>query len=85
MTDFVKAPRLSNNGTSPEVLVNGFEDAAMAMLDAIQKMRRTAPHARDYADGLDFLVAQKQHNDRMERAEKIMLEYGGITRQLLGQ
>lgn len=68
------APKINLNGTSKESLREEFQEIAHSLRASIEKLSNSTVHGRDYQyDGGedDFKLARKQHNDRIERVQKV--------------
>lgn len=64
------APKIHTNGTHPEALVGALVGACNALEAALDALRETAPHARDYSPEA-FTRARHQHEDRVRAVEKV--------------
>lgn len=70
-------PTIHLNGTSPDVLRDGYIDAAEYMRRAIEALKRkAAPHGRDYytQSVTAFGNAAEEHHQRLLRLESVLEE-----------
>lgn len=66
-------PTIHSNGTSRSALFDGYAEAIVAIDFAIQAIRETAPHGRDYypISPDAFTQAREDHLVRLATLEKI--------------
>jgi len=69
----MKIPTIHLNGTSGEALVEQYQDAVVAVCNAIDAMCDAGPNARDYyPQGPDAaLEAQREHEDRVKSLKAV--------------
>jgi hypothetical protein len=82
MSDVI-LPIIHPNGTSPERLINPLDDAYIALSEAMDRLKCTAPDARDYHVGCSgvYDLALEQHDRRMQTITDLMTE---IEEQIVG-
>ena len=80
------APRVHLNGTSKASLLHAIRDASTAIRNATDKLRDTAPHARDYyVIGTEaYPQARKEYETRLKRLhetnDELIAMYGAIEK-----
>lgn len=83
-TDTLQVPTIHLNGSDSADLVDKLRAARLAIAEASQALRMTAPHARDYYaqnDTQAFQKARQQYTDRTMRLASVADE---LTRIAVG-
>ena len=77
-------PSIHLNGSSPDVLLEDYRTAAMAVASAIDALGRVMPHGRDYyVQGEGALAhAIKEHRARIKKLENVRDELTAIARHV---
>ena len=85
MANQLIVPCIHMNGTSKQDLSDALEDAHDAIMDAISKLRKSAPNGRDYYvyDNAAYGIAAQQHYDRMKRLDSVQKELDAIIGGIL--
>ena len=72
----IQVPQVNNNGDRAETLIEGYSEAAQALRNAIEKMRQTTPHGRNFQtlrpDALAIAIGQ--HSARVLDLGRILKE-----------
>lgn len=79
----MKVPTIHLNGTSKKELLDGYRAAYSALGDAIEALRKTAPHGRDYYvqsdDARALATAIDEHQARLAKLVLIRDEIEAIA------
>lgn len=70
-------PTVHLNGTGKKGLLEQYEDAGHALREAIDKLRGTAPHGRDYYVSKDpdaLRKATEEHRARLIKLSDVLIE-----------
>lgn len=80
-------PTIHLNGSSAEMLFEGFATAAGDLRRAIQSMRAAAPHGRDYyVQGPDaYTAARAEHEGRLAALNVILKEVEALAESVTEQ
>lgn len=79
----VTFPVVHLNGSGRSGLYRQYQDAYLALVEALEALQVTAPHGRDYyVRPGTFEAAQREHLDRLERVQGVMHEVAQIIGSL---
>lgn len=83
------APQVNMNGTSRAELVSNYSNAQIALIRAIDAVRMTSPHGRDFQTckepGKTRDKAHGQHLERVVLLEAIAEEMDGLAHMVMEQ
>ena len=81
MSESLAIPAIHNNGTSKKELVDNLKEVYSSLREALNKLRKTAPHMRDYYTNQnnDYEIAEVQFNNRYCAIVKVMNELQQIA------
>lgn len=81
------APIINLNGTSADALLNQYERAAHALLDAIRVLHAAAPHGRDFQTAAPFTYerARIEHEHRIHCLNSILTEVAEVRNAIAEQ
>lgn len=84
------AQQANRNGTAPEELMDGIQDAVRAVRKALKKVEATVPNARDWQTvehpGTEYTQARVEHCERVRKLcqveQELMLLWQDIDAQV---
>lgn len=84
MARSIQVPAIHINGTSKKELLDGYKEAYRAIREAIEKLRLTAPHGRDYyvQEGNSIKEAIADHVSRIGRLVSVQEELEFIASEI---
>ena len=80
----IMIPVLHLNGTSKNELVNQYENAIIALKEALQVVLKSAPNGRDYypLGPNAYEVAREQHYARITKINQVIEELSSIAEKI---
>lgn len=83
----MKFPTIHLNGTSADSLLEGWEEAYLAINEAVRKLAEAAPNGRDYyvQEPGALPVAQEEHFARMRKLQEVAKELEALCENVSKQ
>ena len=79
-------PTVHLNGTSKDDLLKGYSTALTAVQNAMNAVRQTTPHGRDYyVNPGSYEIALDEHHLRLLRLNKISVELSELMSKVYAQ
>ena len=76
-------PYVNMNGTAQKDLFWANRNALDAVKNAIEKLRDSTPHSRDYATAYEAYIARKEHFDMLTQLQEMQQHFETLAESLV--